>query len=617
VGLPQNTWGHRNTRAPYNGGFSLAAGDNVPFGKSEGSGGQLGYVAAFTYRNSFQRNEKYFDDKIQLMTYDKGQRDDYSVLWGGIANFTYKSGDGLHKISFKNNYNRTADDQITHTTGIDGANGYLNDYTLINYNQRSLYNGQLTGEHALPYLDDATMLWKATVSSAARQEPDRKELFYQQSVDFPDLPARAGQNRRGWNKTNDRTLGFGVDFVVPLSTSKIKFGGLTQKKTTNYWEEYFNVPLTPYNNTKDSIFQLPIERVYDPSNFGPGRLQFVPLADPNHNKNIYEGDSQLFAFYLMTDVPFTVAENHFRVSGGARLENVVQNINSPGARPEDQHNQLKNVDVLPSINFTYMFSDIGNLRLAYSHSVNRPEFRERSLVIFEDILTKVLYGGNKDLQRAYIRNYDVRVELFPGIGELLAASFFRKDFSGAIEESMTGGSNRSVIFVNSPSAESFGWEFEVRKSFDFLGEYMSNLSVNFNYTRIQSKVEYSYDETDGTGSGGTRTVVATRPLYGQSPYMINASIFFREPTLGTSVNIAYNVFGRRLQRVGGTIEPDTYEEPRDLADISLTQPVMTWLEAKVTIKNLNGKDRILSRDGSVYDRVSTGTTYGLQLSFSM
>jgi outer membrane receptor protein involved in Fe transport len=399
--------------------------------------------------------------------------------------------------------------------------------------------------------------------------------------------------------------------------AKVKVGGVAEKKTTGYWEAYFNVPITPYNAVKDSIFQLPIERVYAPENFGPGRLQLVPIADPDHNKNIYDGDSELLAFYLMSDVPFTLLENRFRFAGGARVENMVQNINSPGARPEDRRNQLKNIDVLPSLNLTYMVGDIGNIRLAYSHSVNRPEFRERSLVIFEDILTKVLYGGNRDLQRAYIRNYDVRVEFFPGIGELLAASYFRKDFSGAIEEYMVGGSNRNVIFVNSPAAFSLGWELEARKSLDFLGSYMANLSINLNYTRIQSRVEYTYDATGGTGSEGTHTVIATRPLYGQSPYMINASLFFREPTWGTSLNVAYNVFGRRLLRVGGFIEPDTYEEPRDLVDISLSQPVFHWLEAKLTIKNLNGKDRILSRDGMVYERVSSGTTYGLQLSMSM
>jgi hypothetical protein len=62
---------------------------------------------------------------------------------------------------------------------------------------------------------------------------------------------------------------------------------------------------------------------------------------------------------------------------------------------------------------------------------------------------------------------------------------------------------------------------------------------------------------------------------------------------------------------------DIYEEPKDVVDVAVSQPIGLGLEGKLTVKNLNGKDRVLTRDGLLYERMSTGTTYGLQLTLSM
>jgi hypothetical protein len=67
----------------------------------------------------------------------------------------------------------------------------------------------------------------------------------------------------------------------------------------------------------------------------------------------------------------------------------------------------------------------------------------------------------------------------------------------------------------------------------------------------------------------------------------------------------------------GFLGSDIYEEPRDIVDIAVNQPIGFGVEAKLTIKNLNGKDKVLTRDGVPYEQLSTGTTYGFQLSVSL
>lgn len=102
-------------------------------------------------------------------------------------------------------------------------------------------------------------------------------------------------------------------------------------------------------------------------------------------------------------------------------------------------------------------------------------------------------------------------------------------------------------------------------------------------------------------------------MQGQSPYILNLSLLFSEPSMGTSLNVLYNKFGRRLDAVG-FLAADVYEEPREIIDIALTQPAFWGLEMKLTVKNVNNSDRLLTRDGLLYERTRTGLTYSFQLS---
>lgn len=318
----------------------------------------------------------------------------------------------------------------------------------------------------------------------------------------------------------------------------------------------------------------------------------------------------------MLDIPFAVFKNKFRFVGGTRIENSIQNVYVPKSRiPGSPMNEteLKKTDILPSLNFTYFLNDFTNIRFAYSHSVNRPEIRELASTGFYDFVKYEIVGGNPNLQRAYIKNTDLRIETFPANGELFAFSVFQKHISNAIEEELIHTSTRTRTWFNSPKATNIGWEIEVRKTLGFIGKYFSNITITGNYTRIHSSVEFEHVE--GNSENTVRTI-KTRPLQGQSPYMINAAIFFREPQVGTSISILYNKFGRRLEAVG-FLTADIYEEPRDLIDIAITQPILETLDAKFTIKNLSDKKRLLTQENRVYETSYSGKTYSLQISYGL
>jgi CarboxypepD_reg-like domain/TonB dependent receptor-like, beta-barrel/TonB-dependent Receptor Plug Domain len=606
--LPNN-WAPERQKAPFNGSVSLAYGDKIMVNEEDPSSSQMGFISALSYKNGFQRNSRTIND-TEVGRYCVGTKDDYSVLWGAIANIGYKFG-GLHKISLKNSYNQSADDEVSSYLSEDISTSLLNQYTIVSWTQRSSYSGQLVGEHRLPALGGMDIQWRATVASSRRSDPDRKEVTYFRNLGSPTQPFSAATNQRSWSHLNDRSLSFAPDITLPVSTGKIKLGAVIERKTTNYMIRYFNI--RPDFGIPDSLTQMPIDKIYDPQNYGRRKFLFEESTKATDS---YEGEQTLYAGYLMADLPFTVAEQDFRIAGGTRIENSDQIVTVPRTLVPDgptDRNSLKNVDILPSANLTYLINNITNIRLAYMESVNRPEFRERAPIIYNNFITNTIEAGNPNLTRSYIHNYDVRLEIFPDIGELFAISYFYKTISGAIEKKLEQTAVRTETLFNSDRARNYGWELEFRKNLGFLGGYFKNFLITGNYTRIQSSVTFDLVQGNSTN---TVVVRAARPMQEQSPYMINLSLLFTEPDLGTAVSILYNKFGRRLETVG-FLASDIYEEPQDLIDISVTKSLFAGFEGKFTVKNLNNKARILTRDGLIYNQTSIGTTYSLQLSLTM
>jgi outer membrane receptor protein involved in Fe transport len=85
-------------------------------------------------------------------------------------------------------------------------------------------------------------------------------------------------------------------------------------------------------------------------------------------------------------------------------------------------------------------------------------------------------------------------------------------------------------------------------------------------------------------------------MWGQSPYSINAGLFFQHPDWGTSLNLAYNISGKRIVQVAqvGVYQipedrreegPHVYELPRDVVDLSISQQISN-LEIKFAARDL-------------------------------
>jgi outer membrane receptor protein involved in Fe transport len=257
----------------------------------------------------------------------------------------------------------------------------------------------------------------------------------------------------------------------------------------------------------------------------------------------------------------------------------------------------KNWRFLPSVNASYSLTDKMNLRAAYSTTAVRPDFRETSYFqLYDAYLDAFISGWNVVSTR--IKNYDLRYEWYPGAGEIISVSAFYKDFDKPLElvdVPVSGGQGRSrfLRFQNQDRATNKGIEVEFRKSLSFIADkqWLHDLTVFGNGTFTKSKV-YAVDYRAVTNDNGTTfELVETpvpgvnRPLYGQSPWLVNAGINYNAKYVGA--NISYNRSGYRSYVTSVTPNAIEYENGRNLVDLQLSTRLLNQkAEIRLNISNL-------------------------------
>ncbi len=85
-------------------------------------------------------------------------------------------------------------------------------------------------------------------------------------------------------------------------------------------------------------------------------------------------------------------------------------------------------------------------------------------------------------------------------------------------------------------------------------------------------------------------------MQGQSPYLVNISLYYDHPSSGVNLGLLYNRIGRRIVGIGrvdtgsgasiNNDVPDTYELSRDLVDFVLTKKLGKHVDLKLNIKDI-------------------------------
>ena len=169
--------------------------------------------------------------------------------------------------------------------------------------------------------------------------------------------------------------------------------------------------------------------------------------------------------------------------------------------------------------------------------------------------------------------------MYPTSGETFTVGAFYKKFIDPIEQVIKATTPTRYTYQNVESAYCFGVEAEARKSLDFISA-LKFFSLVMNASVIKSRVDFS------EGS-----LFRDRSLQGQSPFIVNAALFYQNQK-GLTLSLLYNVIGKRISAVGipspneWDDTPDIYEMPRNVFDLTFSKMIGKKFEIKGGIKDI-------------------------------
>ncbi len=562
-------------------------------------GHKLGLIGALNYTNEYRtytgmQNNLFgvYDlthDQSNYLRHSVDDQYNNNVRIGALLNLTFLTKSGNNRYELKNIFNQLATDRYTWRTGFNAQSDNEQNAEYY-YRSRTTYNVQLTGRHTLP-IDKIE--WSGSYSYANRNMPDRRRYRVDDSQTTDgSMELIAGNDiNREYTKLDEHIFSANVNdthnFTFGSFEPSLKFGAYGEYRTRDYvtrdlfynWEPSNKDQLPTDFRTMDLT-----ELLSNTNYFGASGLY---LLEEPHKRNDYSGNNTLGAGYVAANLPI----GKLSVYAGLRFEYNQMELISNTLDEQVSHKSTfyRNRDFFPSVNATYRFNDEHQVRFSYGKSVNRPEFREVSPSVYYDFDLASSVMGNASLKSCYIQNVDLRYEFYPSRGEQITIAGFYKHFENPIEWTYTvsGGTDLIYSYENAKSANNFGVELDIRKTLDFIG--LNGFSVSINGALIHSRVNFpegSHNEN--------------RAMQGQSPYLINGGLFYRNDDAQLNIALLYNRIGKRIIGVGrsegstGSEDnarvPDSYEMPRNSLDLSISKKFFDGkLELKANVRDILGE----------------------------
>lgn len=586
---------------PVNTGISMSVGNQFLIGEKE-----FGYILGFSHKVSYDAylggESGYYqlvgnlDDQTTLNTNSQysDNKTEQNVDLGGLVSVSFKPNSN-NKISASWLRTQSGTNQGRQLTGYreEPSQGGYDNYnsSAIFYTERKLSSLQVRGNHVLPFLNDARFEWQGTSSVNELNQPDIRFFEYgYRSADSVYSVSRAIFQRpqRFFRTLNETNQNFFADLSVPFD---LGFGTINFKTGAYYLtgERDFNEKRYAYEQDQISLnnYDGDFEAFFSATGINQERTDASPLfivydnyiQDRTNPVNSYIGNREITAGYGMIELPL----GKFKFIGGARYETTYLEVASKDTSAATGKIDVN--DLLPSATLIYTISDNVNVRLAYSNTLARPNYREIAPFTGFDAFGGFVNVGNPDLKRTYITNFDTRLEWFPTPGEIVAVSAFYKKLEDPIERVFLVDRVRTRSWQNVEEGTVSGIEFEIRKNLEFISETLKDVSIATNLTFVHSEVNIPDEEFD-IAIQSDSTFSRKRNLYGQSPYIFNFDVSYYNPSLDFTVDFNSNLFGDRLSDVTLGANPDVYERSYLSSDLIVSKNFKNNFAAKLTVGNI-------------------------------
>lgn len=595
-----NSWVPVKSSAGLNQSFTLTGGLRFKRNKTD-----IGNITALIYSNSKSVRQA---ERYDYMQYDTGndkstllfsfidQEYSNNIRTGFLHNWTFRFNSN-NLIEFKNFYNQLSQQQYVLRTGIHYDFNYVPENHSFDQVYRGIYTGQLSGQHNLAG-QKLSLKWIGAYNLSYRNQPDYRR--YRSDVDTVEntktlyIPlgsassyflGRVFSDMNENSSSGEISVSYKPEFKDSEFAPVLKVGIAAENKKRDFSAR--NIGYVRTIQSDPGLQNMTIDQLFQPENINDSTG--IRIDEQSNPADSYQASNQQLSGYLMLTLPL---KNKLTISGGLRVEMNNQALESRALTSKIENNTI---DLLPSVNISYSFNEKMLIRTAYGLTVNRPEFRELAPFGFYDFSYNLVKKGNKDLKNALIHNLDLRWEYYPSASEILMAGLFYKKFNHPIETQFVPGGGSGGIkdfsYANIDGATSMGIEAEIRKSLSGINglSFLNDMSVVFNGAVIRSRVQLDNSLVRQS---------LNRPMQGQSPYIINLGLYYRNMKNDLQMSLLYNVTGKYIFSIGFDVYPDIYQMPRNLLDFTITKGLGKHFELKAGISDILNEPDVLLQDAN-------------------
>jgi hypothetical protein len=591
---------------PPNHTFTFSIGDQFRPGANT-----FGYLAAVRYKQDWQtieRDWRTFNRQGETLNDIDQTWTDRDIDTSVFLNLGAELGENHQLSSTTMLLRRTTDTARQGLGRFDDWDAVMR-RTELRWVERSLINQQVSGEHAFPAFHDLDLDWQYTFGTGSREAPDRRIYLFEQEGDGFTFPLRSDNNVRLFEEMDNYNHDLSTDLSIPLPIERLQKTSfktgfkLVDKSRESDIRRFTFEDVAPISQNLRSTGSL--EDILNEENIGSNGFQVQDVTRPSDS---YEADQTILAYYAMADIRIN---NHFGVTGGARVESSDQELESRNLFGGTIKPDLETDDVFPALSGTWFVggSDDTKLRLAFSETINRPDFKELSPAPFIDPVTRLNVVGNPELEETSIQNLDLRFEHFFSDTENVAVSLFYKSFDQPIERIQELGPAQTSTFINSEEAENYGVELETLKYLGFLHERLSNFYLGGNLALIESEV--TLDEEQKGELTNTE-----RALQGQSDWVLNLNAGYENPDRGIVANLLFNMSGERISQLGTRGRPDIKKQPVPRLDFVYSQDLHEAWKLKFEAANLLDPDIEFEQGSNITRSHQEGRELSLELTYT-
>lgn len=605
-----NTWEQQREAVPFNHSLSFSFGNKYKFDNMT----ELGVIAALSYNRTFSFYDKgtygiyqlsglYNNvDNLTPLLQLKDSRGADDVLWGAMVNVAYKI-KAAHTFNFMVMHNQSSTTSARYLEGSkDDDLDEIFQTQSSRFLQRGLTTFQLGGKHSFLKLNNLDIKWKSSFARSTQSDPDLRYFTNRYDPEFNVYQIKPSSDRvpsRFYRDMEQANWSNKIDLSLPLihwgsnvkDKIKLSAGFAQLSKERSFVENrYAFENQTPNFTGNVSAYFEPNNLLQMDENRFLNNGSGVYIENALDSANIYDASQSLYAGYAMVEFPIVQG---LTLITGARMEYTSIRLKTLSSKvlelfPEldGQQNILDNLDVLPSVNLNWTPNKKMKIRTAYSRTLARPSFRELAPFTSFDVEGGYAFVGNPDLKRTLADNVDLRWEFYPSSRELISVSAFYKNFTNPIERTFNPkATNPELTYRNVDQAFLVGMELELRKSLEFITPALKDLQVGINFSYIYSQTTIDKQELFAIRAEWPEAP-ATREMYGQSPYSVNALLSYKNDSLGLQANIVFNMSGPRIAFISTGATPNTYLQPRPLLSVNISKRLVKNFSVKVSASNL-------------------------------